>query len=326
VPLFFGVFMLAMGLGMFGLFNVRLPQAVYLVNPKNETVPGAFLFGIMTAILSTPCTAPFGGAAMAWAAFQPAATTLATFAAIGAGMALPYMLLAANPRWVKRMPRTGPASELIKQLMGALILAVAAYFVGQAVAVFLNRAPDPVARGYWWIVGVLVAAAGAWLLLRTIQITKRPARRACFGAVGIIIALTGVWIGKSQSSHGPVHWTYYTHQRFNDAKARGDVIVLDFTAEYCINCKALESSVLFRPQVAAILNSGNAIVPIKADIQVNTEAQHKQTEIQWVSIPLLAVFGPGVGYDEPIKLDWYTPEQVLWAIDAARGKGVARMP
>jgi thiol:disulfide interchange protein DsbD len=133
VPLAFGVFMLAMGLGMFNLFTLKLPRAVYLVNPKNETLAGAFLFGIMTAILSTPCTAPFGGAAMAWAAFQAPATTMGTFAAIGAGMALPYMILSANPKWVKKMPRTGPASELIKQLMGMLMFAVAAFFVGQAV-------------------------------------------------------------------------------------------------------------------------------------------------------------------------------------------------
>jgi thiol:disulfide interchange protein DsbD len=103
-----------MALGMFGFFSVRLPQFIYMINPQQDSPQGSFGLGILAAVLSTPCTAPFMGAAAAWAATQTPLTTLTTFAAIGGGMALPYLILSAFPNLVDRMPKAGPASELIK--------------------------------------------------------------------------------------------------------------------------------------------------------------------------------------------------------------------
>ena len=76
-----------MALGMFGFFSVRLPRFIYTLNPQQDSPQGSFGLGILAAVLSTPCTAPFMGAAAAWAATQTPLTTLATFAAIGGGMA-----------------------------------------------------------------------------------------------------------------------------------------------------------------------------------------------------------------------------------------------
>ena len=119
-----------MAIGMGGLFSIRLPNTVYKVNPKQDSWFGSFLFGVMTAVLSTPCTAPFMGAAAAWAATQSPTLTLIVFGAIGFGMAIPYLILAAFPHLVEKMPKAGAASEVIKQVMGLLMLAAAAYFIG----------------------------------------------------------------------------------------------------------------------------------------------------------------------------------------------------
>ena len=96
-----------MAIGMCGLFTIRLPGKLYMVNPKHDTVHGSFLFGIMTAVLSTPCTAPFMGAAAAWATTEPPGITMLVFAAIGLGMGAPYLILAAFPRLTDRMPKAG---------------------------------------------------------------------------------------------------------------------------------------------------------------------------------------------------------------------------
>jgi thiol:disulfide interchange protein DsbD len=326
-PLGVGIFMFAMGLGNFGLFTVKLPQVVYLFNPKGDTAFGSFLFGILTAVLSTPCTAPFMGAAAAWAAFQPGAVTISTFVAIGVGMALPYLILAANPRWIDKVPRSGPSGELLKQVMGLLMFAVAAFFIGLPVAGWLNTPPDPVGRWYWWVVGAFVLAAGLWLAYRTVQITRRLSRRVVFTGLGIVVAAAGMFVGSVLSSHGPIDWVYYTRARFAEARSRGDVIVMDFTAEWCLNCKALESGVLHRSEIVSILNGGNGIVPMKVDITGdNPDGKAKLREIDWIGIPLLAVFGPGVGYDDPIKMDAYTPDMVKEAIERARGNTTVRTP
>jgi thiol:disulfide interchange protein DsbD len=120
ITIIVGLIIGTMATGMFGFFSMRLPNVIYMINPEQNTLHGSFGLGILAAILSTPCTAPFMGAAAAWAATQAAATTLATFAAIGTGMALPYLVLSASPALVDKMPKTGPASVLIKQVMGLL--------------------------------------------------------------------------------------------------------------------------------------------------------------------------------------------------------------
>ena len=66
------------------------------------------MFGVMTAVLATPCTAPFAGGAMGWAATQSVTVAFTVFLAVGVGMAIPYVVLATYPKLIDRLPRTGP--------------------------------------------------------------------------------------------------------------------------------------------------------------------------------------------------------------------------
>ncbi len=150
ITILVGLIIGTMATGMFGFFSMRLPNYIYMINPEQNTLYGSFGLGILAAILSTPCTAPFMGAAAAWAATQAAATTLATFAAIGTGMALPYLVLAASPALVDKMPKTGPASVLIKQVMGLFMLAAAAYFIGVGLVSLFSTPPTPPSKIFWW--------------------------------------------------------------------------------------------------------------------------------------------------------------------------------
>src|SRR5205814_6436352 len=74
-------------------------------------------------VLATPCTAPFLGTALGFAFTQSGWTTLLMFFAIAAGMASPYFLLAAQPAWLRLLPKPGPWMLRVKQLMGFLLLA-----------------------------------------------------------------------------------------------------------------------------------------------------------------------------------------------------------
>lgn len=319
-PLFslgIGAFIAVMAIGMLGLFTVSLPQAVYLVNPSHDTARGSFLFGIMTAILSTPCTAPFMGTAAAWAAKQPPSRTLITFAAIGLGMALPYLILSANPKLVSKVPRTGPASELIKQVMGLLMIGVAVYFLGTGLDPLLRKPIDAPIRFYWWIVAAMVVGAMVWLVVRTFQITKRPAPRAVWSVFGVALATAMTFIAVLFTDRGPIPWVAYTPDRFAQAQAEGRVVVMDFTAEWCLNCKALESAVLHRPEVVKLLKEPG-VIPMKVDLTGNNvDGNAKLKELNWVGIPLLAVFGPGA--PQPFKYDTYTVQTVVDAVSQARG-------
>jgi thiol:disulfide interchange protein DsbD len=317
-----GVVIAVMAVGMCGVFSLSLPAWVYSVSPKQESIPGSFGFGVMTAVLSTPCTAPFMGAAAAWATLQPAAVTLATFAAIGVGMASPYLLLAAFPRLVARVPRTGPGSELLKQVMGLFMLAAAAYFVGVGISTLTTEPPQPPSLAYWWAVALLVAAAAGWLVVRIWKISGSPIKRTAWTAVGLAV-IAGAGLGATDlTDRGPIDWVYYTPAKFDEALSRGDVVVMDFTAEWCLNCKALEHRVLNSDAVSKALNA-DGVTPIKVDITSgdNVVGREMLAKTGRVTIPLLTVYAPDGG--EAFKADFYTAKQVLDAIEAARGSSAA---
>lgn len=309
-----------MGLGMFGLFTAALPQWVYRINPKHDSMHGSFLFGVMTAVLSTPCTAPFMGSAAAWATQQDdRVRTLLTFGAIGVGMALPYLVLSARPKLVNKVPRTGPGSELVKQVMGLLMVAVAIFFLGTGIGPSLMEEPgDPPLRAHWWGVAGFAVAAGAWLIWCTLRISKRIGPRLFALILGLALAGSAVLVAVSQTDKGPINWQHWTPARFEAARATGKVVVVDFTAEWCLNCKALESGVLNRKEVASVLNS-DRVIAMKVDITAGyPEGVAFMKELRWANIPLLAIFGPGM--TEPEKYDSYTPATVLTAIERAEGR------
>lgn len=317
VTIAIGAIIVGMAVGMMGFFSVGLPQWVYMVNPKHESASGSFLFGIMTAILSTPCTAPLMGAAIAWAATRDVTTVLAVFAAVGIGMAMPYGVLAAFPSLLKKMPRTGPASELIKHVMGLLLVAAGLFFLGSGFSGLMVTPPDPPSRLYWLLVALAGAAAGAWLAVRTTQITKDGGKRLVFGSLGAFIVVISALIGVTQMSHGPINWTYYTPERLAEAKKRGDIVVIDFTAEWCLNCKALESGVLFPKPVSTLLNTPG-VTPIKVDLTGNnTFGNELLKSFNRITIPLLVVIKPDG--TEVFKGDSYIGSQVLDAVKEASG-------
>lgn len=314
-----GVVIAIMAVGMCGLFAVRLPRVVYAVSPKHDSVTGSMGFGVMTAVLSTPCTAPFMGSAAAWATTQPSGLTLATFAAIGLGMALPYIVLSAFPGLVEKMPRTGPASEVIKQVMGLLMLAAAMYFLGVGWSALTTTPPDSPSQLYWWAVAGFVAAAGGWLIFRTWRITGSAVKRTAWTLVGLAAIATGLLGGQKLTAEGPIDWATYTPERFAELQARGQIVVMDFTAEWCLNCKALEQTVLYSDRVAA-LDDEPDVTFVKVDITSNANAAGKAMlgKVGRVAIPALVVFD--AQGQTVYNGDFYTIEQVLDAVARARGQ------
>jgi thiol:disulfide interchange protein len=310
-----GIIIGIMATGMFGFFSMRLPNFIYMINPEQDTLIGSFGLGILAAILSTPCTAPFMGAAAAWAATQPPWTTLATFAAIGIGMALPYLVLSASPGLVEKMPKTGPASLLIKEVMGLFMLAAAAYFIGVGLAAIFSSPPNPPGTLYWWPVMLFSFAAGGWLAYRTLKIASGKKIKAFFTAFGILVIAFSAWGAVRLTDQGPINWVYYTEKRFEAAASERKVIVMVFTAEWCLNCKVIEQGVLNSPKIVALFERDD-IVPMKADITGNNPAgKAKLREVGNLTIPLLVIFSPDG--KQVFKSDFYTVAQIQKAVSEA---------
>ncbi|MBT5584167.1 MAG: DUF255 domain-containing protein, partial [Phycisphaerae bacterium] len=116
--------------------------------------------------------------------------------------------------------------------------------------------------------------------------------------------------------HGPIKWTWYTPAKLEQAMNDGQVVVLEFTAEWCLNCKALEASVLHTDKVSSLL-AEPWVTPIKIDLTGNnTQGNAMLQAVGRHQIPLLVVIAPNG--EEVFKEDFYTIGQVVEAINAAR--------
>lgn len=294
-----------MGLGMMGLFTIRLPKAVYMVNPAGDTVQGNFMMGVLTAILSTPCTGPFLGATIAWAVTQPKWVGMTAFIVMGIGMAFPYALLILFPKLIDRMPRSGPGGELLKQVLGLVLLAVAAFLASNITS----------AKWPWYVVGGLAGLAFLWAIVGGWRMLRKPATKVVVTVIGILGIAGSALATRSLTSEGPVGWVYYTPEAFEKARANGDAVVLKFTAKWCTNCHVIEKTILNVNPAKDALNA-RGVVAMKVDLTLesNEEGWSKLREVSGGSgIPLTAVYLPGEAAPVIFR-SFYTGEALVEAL------------
>lgn len=306
-----------MALGMFGLFTFRLPLGVYTIDPKHDTYAGNFLFGILTAVLSTPCTAPLFPGLLAWAVLQAQnggrAVGVGVITMVGVGMALPYLLLSAFPGMARRIPRTGAWSELVKQLMGFLILGVAVYFAGQRIGS---------GNQFMWGVFAVAIAAGIFLVVRTAQLMRRtgPVVISALIAAGLVYGT--YTLARTLNRPAAVQWTHYSDEALAAARGQGKMALVKFTANWCANCQYVEATVFNDPAALAALRD-DQVVMLKADL-TNADAPGSDLLAQLNpggGIPLTAVYSPKREQPYVLKSVYRTPA-LLSALSAAE-KGAA---
>ncbi|MFI4892921.1 MAG: protein-disulfide reductase DsbD family protein [Phycisphaerales bacterium JB058] len=315
-----GLVIIVMAAGLMGLFQIKLPQKAYMVNPSVDSAQGSFMFGVMTAVLGLPCFGFVVGALLPAAATAGAGVVVTVFVSMGVGMALPYFVLALFPGMLKKVPRTGPASELVKQVMGLLLMAAGAYFIGAGMLALVAEFPFMGKVLHWWAAGIFVAAAGLWLFYRTVRITQKTTPRVVMLVLAGILSTAGMWVAyyQTQLNRSADIWTEYSEVAFAQGVADGKVVVLDFTAEWCLNCKALEAAVLNVDPVRSRLLS-DEVLALKVDLTSRSApGWQKLRELGQTGIPTLAVYGPGQE-GGPWIANAYGSGQVIGAIEAAAG-------
>ena len=264
----FVVFLLS--LSFFDLYTVALP-GLQKANRAASKVQGHyakhFFDGVLATALSTPCTAPFLGTALAFAFSQSAAVTFGIFMSIGFGLALPYVYLATNPRLIAFLPAPGNWMFRVRQLMGFALLGTVVWLL-----FVLQRLTE--AGALWALVVMLVLYFALWFRSALLESGSSPLRNLVVTAVaatavlGIVSVLYPTLVAKRgmmpMAEHGRIKWIPFSAKLLEEAPARGETLFIDFTASWCITCKVNEYVVIdTEPVVEAIRRYG--ITPVKAD-------------------------------------------------------------
>jgi thiol:disulfide interchange protein len=165
----------------------------------------------------------------------------------------------------------------------------------------------------------VVVAAGLFLVARTVRYspTLAPRLLAMIAAVAMIVpAFYTVRLLTAK----PYTWRPYTPQALAEARAQGKVVLVDFTADWCSNCHALEAFVLNRPTVVKTVDDYQ-VVMLKADVTAEqSPGRPLLNQLNPVgAIPLTAIYSPTL--KEPIQLNGiYQTTDVRRAIERAAGR------
>ncbi len=254
-------------LSMFGVFEITInSQAATALDGlgRKDGYGGAFAQGMFTTLLGTSCTAPLLGPVLGFAFVEKrAAIVFLIFGLLAAGMSLPYFLLTWKPAWMRFLPKPGAWMERMKQFIGFALTGVALWLLS---ILGHSRGIDGAIA---LCIYLLILALAAWIYGCTRN------------ALGLLLALllgTGGWWflihGKldtkpTSTAHlenvqGGIPWQPFSPERLADAVHRGQPVFIDFTADWCLNCKYNEKFVLETEPVRAAFRAHN-ILALKAD-------------------------------------------------------------
>lgn len=278
-----------MGLSMLGVFTLPAFDLRLGENTKNPLLK-SYLTGLVSTFLATPCSGPLLGGVLAWAFAQPLHVLVAVFWSVGIGMGLPYLAFSICPALARFLPRPGAWMKTFENCLGFLLLATALYL--------LYILPEE--RRIQILCVLLLAAFCAWLWGTFCGLNASRVRRRLCGTMGILaLVLATIWALRPEAP--APDWRPFSPQTFAHELGRRAMLV-EFTADWCPNCKFLEASVLTDKNVS-FWQKKYGLELIRVDLtRSNPFAESLLAQLGSRSIPLTALFPRGEKSRKPLVL------------------------
>ena len=300
---------------LFGLFEFHLPRALGGLGAQGDdkSLAGSFWTGALATLLATPCSAPYLGTAVGFALARGPLEIVAVFLALGLGMALPYVLVAAVPGLATRLPRPGAWMLWVKRVMGLALLGTAVWLLT------VLWAESGLAAALAVAVMALATAPVLWLDLRR-KLAPGVAAAAILG-LALAAFITPPTLGKpvaARDAGGAGNWQTLEATQISGLVAQGKVVFVDVTADWCITCQYNKVQVLDDGRVAERLEAAG-VVTLRGDWTRPEPAISAYLEsFGRYGIPFNAVYGPGRPEGEALP-ELLTSDEVLQALQRARG-------
>ena len=289
--------MLLVGLNLSGVFSfsgISLGGTEHTATASSGPVK-TFATGVLAAVVASPCTAPFMGAALGYAITRPVTEALAIFLALGAGFALPVLVLSLVPAWIRFIPKPGPWMKRLQQILAFPMFATAAWLLwilsqqtgariyGAALAGLVLVAFAAWLYGQWnprgWRLGLVVAGLSAAIAL----------------AIGPMLGTDSPGNSRTLGEGRP-----WSEQEVRELTAAGRPVFVNFTAAWCITCKVNEQVALSGEGIRRLFEE-RSIAYLVADWTRRDPAITRQLERYGRSgVPLYLLFSPTA--DHPVIL------------------------
>ncbi|MET3914324.1 thiol:disulfide interchange protein [Variovorax sp. OAS795] len=281
-----------MGLNLVGVFEFGRAAPTSLCSAQaRHPIANDFLSGVLAVVIASPCTAPFMGASLGFAIGLPAAQALLLFAALGLGLALPYLVAGFIPAVARLLPKPGPWMGTLRRLLAFPMFATVAWLV--------------------WVLGQQSGIDGAGTLLALLvclaaivwALTLRGRTRLVIATV--LVAFTAVLtaaIGRNvlqpveparMASNAGQRWQPWSADRVAELTGAGQPVFIDFTAAWCVTCQYNKKATLADAQVLADFDS-KKVAMLRADWTRRDPAiTAALTSLGRSGVPLYVLQAPG---------------------------------
>ena len=281
--------LIALGLSMLGVFELRLPYAVQnrLNNVGGAGFAGAFVMGTVAGVIAAPCTGPALGAVLSYVATTESVFLgfwlLLTYAL---GMGLLFIVIGTFSGAIAALPRSGGWMYILENIFGVAIITVALYFLKDAIsplrALLQNSAGFFAISAVFVIVGVALGKFSQRFkdLSRLVQFRK---------AVGVLLAVVGLYmfVGGLTTAESDLVWIADEAQGLEDGRRERRPVMLDFYATWCAACNELEHT-YSDPAVKSKLSK---FVNVKLDFTRNSdEVERLKQKYGIVGLPVVIFF------------------------------------
>lgn len=268
-----------------------LPQGL-ATRQLRHPVAEAFLSGVLAVAVASPCTAPFMGASLGYAITLPAAQALAIFAALGLGLALPYLLASAVPAVGRWLPRPGAWMDTLRHFLAFPMAATVVWLV--------------------WVLGHLSGVDGAASLLLLIlglcmlvwALRQTGRSRTLLATVSIAACALFVWAttqyglktesaAATSTASASARWQPWSADAVQAALGQGQPVFVDFTAAWCITCQVNKKTTLANAAVDASF-AAKGVALLRADWTRRDPAITQALQALGRSgVPVYVLYAPG---------------------------------
>ncbi|PTY00995.1 hypothetical protein DB346_15435 [Verrucomicrobia bacterium LW23] len=326
------VVFLVMGISMFGVFEFGTGLGAAASQASHSSgggLIGSFGGGVLATAAATPCTAPALTGPILYSLTQPMPVTLAIFTALGLGLAAPYLVLSTFPPLLKYVPRPGEWMESFKQFLGFLLMGSVAFTIF-TLSVLVSE-PTSMLLVLFSLVGVAMACwvYGRWTSYERTENVR--IRGAVVAALIMIVSLgSGFTMIRTAPEEDPASiarvatpgvrapheaWYPYTPEAVKELTAAGKPVFIDFTADWCINCKFYEKTVLETAAMKAEF-ARRGITTFKADFTRRNAVIAKALDRYGaIGVPVYVLYGADSTKPPTIWTDGITTASLTAALE-----------